>query len=60
MFHIRNWPKQLILSNLYDGNSLKVVKNFQCDPPTLIAFKKMSIIASIFDINIRKFDTKKT
>ena len=57
MFHIRNWPKQLILSNLYNGNSLKVVKNF---PSTLIAFKKMSIIANLFDINIRKFDTKKT
>ena len=60
MFHIRNWPKQLILSNLYDGNSLKVVKNFQYDPSTLIAFKKMSIIANLFDINIRKFDTKET
>ena len=60
MFYIRNWPKQLILSNLYNGNSLKVVKNFQYDPPTLIAFKKMSIIANLFDINIRKFDTKKT
>ena len=22
-FHIRNWPKQLIIRNLYDGISLK-------------------------------------
>ena len=62
-FCIRNWPKQLIqqliLSNLSDGNSLKVINNFQHYPPTLIAYKKC-VTANLFDTNIRKFDAKKT
>ena len=31
-FHIRNWLKQWILSNLPDGNSLKVLSIFQYYP----------------------------
>ena len=39
-FHIKNWPKQLTLSNLQDGNSFKVINNFQLYSPTLIGYKK--------------------
>ena len=37
--NIRNWPEQLILSNLSDGNSLNVMSNFQYYPLTLISSK---------------------
>ena len=39
-FYISSWPKQLILSNLSDGNSLKVIKEFQYyfPSPTWLAY----------------------
>ena len=41
VFHIRNWPNQLILSNLQDGNSLKFTRSFQSYPLTLNAYKNL-------------------
>ena len=38
LFHSKNWPEQLIRSNLYDGNSLSD-KQLPVHPLTLLAFK---------------------
>ena len=39
LFSYRNWPNQLILSNLSVGDLLKVISNFQYYPLTGIANK---------------------
>ena len=55
-YHIRNWPEQLILTNLSDGNLLKVISNSQYYPLTLIGYKKLCVAKQIYCIFWHKYE----